>query len=663
MILVDEAACPGKGADEAEIVATHVRGLVDSGVPQGDIAILLRAMTNADTFAGALRDAGLEVFVASGGTYFDSPEVVDLEMLLRVAANTHDDEALLHVLCGPMTALSPDALGRVRRAVGKGRPLWSACDVESLNLDAGDARSLMRTVEGIEWLRHRSGRTGLADLIHEVCEMLEYDLTLFARGYAGVRAWSNVLKLARIAGDFESGSPGDPGVFLEYLRLKREIEGRESLAAFAVEGIDAVRIMSIHAAKGLEFPVTVVADLGRGTPAPGGIVLSTGGGRAFLGMKLPACEQTDESIRTLGYEMAVSAESDAGLAEAKRLFYVACTRARDALVLSGRTAFDREADSARPVGWIRQILGLAAAGSIVEGDRRIGSALVRVLTPQPGRCGSVGTARPRVQEHTLALAASERSVAESEREVGIERISYTGLARYRACPYRFYVTSIARLGPGHPRDTDGHDPSALGNAVHAVLRTASGTELPPSWRIEELCRSAQLPEPDWSRVARLSQAFLDSETAARVRGCARVHREMPFAVPIEGVLLDGAVDLIAWDADAAIVVDYKTGRPTEGGDHAAYRAQAGCYALAAFAMGAARVEVRIVELNSEGSAIVFDFDRVLEPELRSEVSATIASIVSGQFDPLDRYDGFVCPECPAYGNLCPISGPGQKHAG
>jgi len=413
-LLVDAAECgENKDADEAALLAEHIRELVDGGVPPGDIAILLRAMTAADLFAGALRDVGVEVFVSSGGTYFDRPEVLDLEMLLRLASNTNDTEALAHVLAGPLTSVSENTLGRLRLSAGKGA-LWISCrQAHRLPIEEADAAGISRLVEVVEALREGRAGAGLSEMIHEACERLEYDLTLFSRGFEGARAWANVLKLARVAGEFESSSAGGVQAFLDYLELKREIEGRESLAAFAVEGVDAVRIMSIHAAKGLEFPVTVVANLGR---APGrnvaSAVLSTSGGEAFLGMKLPAGALVgSDSTETLGHMQAVRAEQEAASAEEKRLFYVACTRACEVLVLCGRTRFDREAESTGAVGWLREAVGFGAPDSIVAGDVAVGYSTVRILTPVPRDCGPVGLIRPALLPEAARVARVASAVA------------------------------------------------------------------------------------------------------------------------------------------------------------------------------------------------------------------------------------------------------------
>jgi len=659
-LVVDTNACgEDKHADEATILAAHIRQLVDAGYDQKDIVVLMRAMTHADTYASALRDVGLEAFVASGGTYFDRPEVADLEMLLRAVANPLDDEAWAHVLAGPVTALSADAMGLLRLQTGRGA-LWAATTVaEQLGLSQTDLERLSRTAEVLCWAREHTGRMGLADLIHEMCERLEYDLVLFARGFEGARAWANVLKLARIAEEFELDDPGDPQAFIDHLRLKRQHEGRESQAAFAAENVDAVRIMSVHAAKGLQFPITVAATLGHHYSPNPPIMLSVSGGVATLGMKLP-CPEGDVLLDTLGHRAVVESENEADLAESKRVFYVACTRAEEALVLCGRSNLAKEPEDDRPIGWLR--MAFAADHTAGEsGIVNIGDSKIRVLYPTPLTCELPGVMRPKVDELTLNRARQVSPQLEEQPGQGVERISYSGLARYRACPYRFYATAVARLGSHAPREPEAESPTAFGTAVHAVLRTVQNGQLPESTRIAEICRAARLGPDRVARVAEVSAGYLGSEASKRVAARGRVLRELPFAVPVGGVLLDGVIDLIAWDGEHALVVDYKTGHtddrfdPTEG-----YRTQAECYAVAAASMGARTVEVDFVELERESHVRTFAFEHSDAKAAKDAIEATIGRICAGEFGHLESYDALVCAECSALGNLCPINGPSHR---
>lgn len=660
-LIIDTNSCgQDKHADEAAVIARHVRELVDAGREQKDIVVLMRTMTHADTYADALRQVGLEAFVASGGTYFDRPEVLDLEMLLRVIVNPLDDEAMAHVLAGPVTALSADAIGALRMRADHD-PLWTAITADPRpELDTADQERLTAFVTALEWARAHRGIRGVADLIHEVCERVDYDLTLFARGFEGARAWANVLKLARIAEEFEAEEPGDPQAFLEHLRLKREHEGRESLAAFAAENVDAVRIMTVHASKGLQFPITIAATLGHSyfpTPA---VMLGVAGGRATLGMKLPVVGSSGQL--TLGYRKVLEAEKAADIEESKRVFYVACTRAEDALVLCGRSDLTKEPEADRPIGWLREVL---ESGDSVSDDpelRRVGDSLVRVVYAEPQECELKGVPRPAADPATLARTRASQSTCRVPDPATLERVSYSGLARYRACPYRFYATSVARLGSLATREPAAESPTAFGTAVHAVLSIVRDGFMPDRARIDEICASAELGPDRWSTVADVVASFLTSEAAALAASCERHGRELPFALPVGEVLLDGVIDFIGWRSpDEALVLDYKTGHTDERYDPTeSYTAQADCYALAAHAMGASDVRVVFVELENGSRMREFSFGPREIQDARTGIERTVASIVAGEYPHLAGYDALVCDECPALGNLCPISAPPRR---
>lgn len=656
-LIVDRNVCgKDKHADEAGVLARHVKALVDAGAQQGDIVILMRTMRHADTYAAALRGLGLEAFVASGGTYFDRPEVVDLEMLLRVVANPLDSEAFAHVLSGPMTGLSPDALALLRSAAGRNH-LWGFAKDLSSELDEPDATRLAATLEVLDWARAGAGVWGLADLIHEACERLEYDLALFSRGFEGARAWANVLKLARLAEEFEFDSPGNPQAFIEHLNLKREHDGREALAAFAAENVDAVRIMTVHAAKGLQFPITVAATLGHRFDPNEQIILGVHDGVARLGMKLPR-PGGGRPLDTIGHQTVSAAEAEADLEESKRVFYVACTRAEQALVLCGRADLTKPAGDVTAIDWVRRALGMGHPDTAREGTCTVGSATVEVRLPQPQECDLADEVRAAADPIVLERAQMVTHLSDDDPAPSLERISYSGLERYRACGYRFYATSVARTGSLVVPDPDEDSPAAFGTAVHAVLRLSNAHTVPDSQRIVEICRAAGLTPGRERDVEGLVREFLGSEVAKDLSARERTLKEVPFAVPVGGILLDGIIDLISWNGDAALVLDYKTGHlddrfdPTE-----AYRSQAECYAVAVRAMGAAHISVGFVELQNGSKMRRFEFEPKDVGQASARIEESIAQITAGRFERLPRYDALVCAECPALGNLCPVDGP------
>ena len=192
-----------------------------------------------------------------------------------------------------------------------------------------------------------SARTegGLEALVERAATAFGYDLATLSRG-DGTARWANVRKLMRLAREFESSEGPDLGAFLEYLDSRAASRDREAEAATRAEGHAGVRVMTVHGAKGLEFGVVAVADLGRNLQlgwSPLRVATWTeegpeGGELARVGVQLGRLGRPAERLHDYQELTELAAERDAE--EEARLAYVAATRAKRRLLLSG--TFNRE---------------------------------------------------------------------------------------------------------------------------------------------------------------------------------------------------------------------------------------------------------------------------------------------------------------------------------
>jgi hypothetical protein len=240
----------------------------------------------------------------------------------------------------------------------------------------------------------------------------------------------------------------------------------------------------------------------------------------------------------------------------------------------------------------------------------------------------------------------------------VRRLSYSALALYDRCPYRFWGERVAGLSPedrsGRREPGAGLTAAEIGDTVHAFLELENDGEAALSVVRERYPTATQ---EDARRVAELIDAWHRSPLAARIATLGGVKREQPFAFEHDGVLLHGRFDLFRSDPSGALVVDYKTNR-LEGASpgevvETEYRLQRLVYALAALRTPVSGVEVAHVFLERPDEVVTSRFPSAARRELEVELSAAIARIRAGSFPPTPGE--LVCADCPLLDRVC--SGP------
>ncbi|HEX3561605.1 MAG TPA: UvrD-helicase domain-containing protein, partial [Solirubrobacterales bacterium] len=273
----------GSKVAEARRLAGRLRELVDAGEDPAEIVILMRAFTHVAAVERALSEAGLDPYVVGGRGFWSQQQIDDLRCLLAVIANPLDDEALFGALASPACAVLPDTLWLLRRAatvrgedgrehfdhiwplvrdlVENGSPSRGDAEAAAL-IPAEEMERIARFAAVLAELRERSTEGGLETLVERAATGFGYDLATLMRD-DGTARWANVRKLMRLAREFEASEGPELGAFLEYLDSRAASRDREAEAATRAEGHAGVRVMTVHGAKGLEFGVVAVADLGR----------------------------------------------------------------------------------------------------------------------------------------------------------------------------------------------------------------------------------------------------------------------------------------------------------------------------------------------------------------------------------------------------------------
>jgi ATP-dependent helicase/nuclease subunit A len=677
LLVTDKSSYAGTGTHwrraEAHHIARRVRELIDSGAASaGEIVLLFAAGTDAEWYEQELRRQGISTYRGTGRGYFGQQQVVDLLAYLSLLQNRYDDRALVSVLASPFVGVSNDALYLLRRAAGR-RPLFTGLE-RSLpeGLGEQDERLLLAFKQRYRRLADASSRLSLERLCEQILVEHDYDLAVLAQ-WDGRRRYANIRKLARLARAYEELRGRDLEGFLRFMRDQEAVGAKQLEAVAEEEGADAVRLLTIHAAKGLEFKVVVVADAGRDRPAPAADeLLALSDGRFGFRVVDPI---TSERRGAFGYDEVRRTREAEDRAERLRLYYVAMTRAIDRLIVSGAVDPESTSDASTPLGWVLGRLdadqALAAAGrDPIELERDDARLLIRVdrYEPETGEekpppavgagqlelfASNGGGALPPPAPRLPELAEIPAPPLHTPRS-----LSFTSLSLFERCSYRYYAERVVGL---RPADASGRAPgqtglaaTEVGDAVHHLLELVDLTSPTPPDLEQVRAWYPGVTDEELERIGNFVSAYCDSELARRIAALPDVTVERPFAFEHDGVLLHGRLDVPHRQNGRAVVLDYKTNLLEEATPEEIvereYRVQRLVYALACFRAGAEEVEVVYHFLERPDAVVSTTYGRAELAALEAELSEAIARIRAGEFRPTPSEQA--CAGCPALDIVC-----------
>lgn len=714
-------------AAEALLVAQRVREIVDSGeATAGEIVVLVRAGGQLPLFERAIERAGLSAVAAQGRGWWARLEVLDLIAHLRVLVNPNDEEGLCAALAAfagarhdtlALLALDRDQARRdgeryaslrdaLDRAVGE-----QAHDGPAARVDPRQRELLERYCALLEAERAAAAWAGPGALIARVVAATGYDRATLSRP-GGARRMANVRKLARLAHDFEQRGGGDLRAFVDHAADELDAKAPTSDAPVEVGADAAVRLMTIHASKGLEFPVVIAADLGHRPP--------TGAPRVLVearraGLRVTTIDR--QRFDAFEYTALKNERAARDRAEERRVIHVAVTRARRRLILSG------VADVAPPKGWesdgkavapLRWMAPLLLPGDHLKRLPEITDEVIGLGTGDATGQLRVAVNAPRTVGEVLRFPDDARDAFESYEQLtldGTERagrppvlsaasaagpraplfapvtialpepfaaapptVSYSSLSDYASCGYRWYLQRVLRLPQRAAWDIEDAVAPALGararmrgTIAHVLLERQDFDAPPPD---EALIRAVAVelgaPELDDGQVAdlrRLVRAFLDGPLRERVAKATRVDREASFALALVPgntavPMLTGSIDLLAREsAGPALVIDYKTDHVEQGDDldaavARAYALQRAAYALAALRGGAPSVDVVHLYLERPDEPVSACYDAADAESLEVALLDACDGLISGRFPVSGAPHAGLCATCPGRGGLC-----------
>ena len=536
--------------------------------------ILVPTRTSLGVLMDALRDRDVDVRAETGTLVYDTQEIRDLLSVLRAIAYGTDAVALVAALRSPILACGDDDLVTYARAGGQ----WS---LTAPRPGLPEDQPVMEALAFLSRLHAARWWMPPSDLI----DWIVRERRVLTIGLAQRRArdtWRRVRFLTDQARVFEASQSGDLVAFVDWAELQRSEMARVHEPILPEADDHAVRIMTIHGAKGLEFPITVVS----------GLTTRLGTRRGRVAVRWDGDEigiSARKDLVTAGFDRLADLEDEMDSEEKLRLLYVACTRARDHLLIA--THHVEEVPSFAQLAWRHSHEAPAGCWRVSEVD----TTIIESVKPS-----AVSESVPTAAALATEMEARAEWLDRRARLLETGRVPRTMSATDVRRSGREDASSVRRpwlSGPVDVEPTEIPDPvsawrqgsaaTAFGRAVHAVLQDADLSTGANLARLAAAIAEAEGLVEHANDVEAAARSVLAAdvvrEAAAGIdRGGA--FREMYVAAPIGERVIEGYIDLLVRTPEGLVVVDYKTDPVTsvEEIDRRVeeYRLQLAAYALA-----------------------------------------------------------------------------------
>jgi len=632
---------------EARSMAQAIRRLHVSGRAFADIAILAHSIRMLPReFEDELRRQGIPYITSGGSGFFDRQEIKDVLALLRLTENPMDDGAFVRIMQGPIVRL-PDSgmyVLAARRSGRSGMRLRDCFDESGREgfpeMDAKVAREGRRLVELTDRMGRLRDALTVADILNRLLEESGYMRWAELRAHrdGSPRALLNLRKVFQLAGRFERDlSLAGIGDFVRHLDQVIDAELPVGEAAEEAATAEAVSLLTIHAAKGLEFPVVFLVNLRPPRPRDTERLFFDPDTLGFV-MKNWRGEKHPRYVETSPGAPAVKL----AIGERRRIVYVGLTRAKDALYVTAT----REEQTARDVGangvedhdHFAEILGWALANpqsaSVVEAEQLELPVMRAANGEVDGGPAVVAAVLDRLEQlrpkEAAALPALPREV----------ELSFSQLHDFELCPVRYRFSQVWRVPAPpdelQPRHVQAIGSTELGSAVHAALA---------AWHISggDLLELYSGPEAGREMLAR----YLTHPLAA----AKTVAVEVGFNMRIGSTRVKGLVDRICELDGKPVLVDYKTNASLDAKLLDAYSVQLRLYGLAAhrgLLPGAAEPRLILFDMRRGEAREVAPDDAGVEAKVRAAASR----IAAGDFSLGPEHAQRPCSLC-AFRPICP----------
>jgi ATP-dependent helicase/nuclease subunit A len=552
-------------------------------IQPSDIAILSRTWEPLDLYGQALSGRDIPIIQAGGGNLLATREAKDASALLRFLANPSDDLALIAVLRSPFFAVSDLTLFNLSQTLPDKTSWWK-------HIKTSGESTIPQAIQCLTRLLGERRIDPPTRLLQVADQQTGYTAVIanLPGSTRRVADWQGFLGFIR---HLEQGTND---VLNVVRRLYRIISSEIQIPRPAIEGGNAVSLMTIHAAKGLEWPIVVVPDLTRAFGNDGSAVYFD----PKLGVALKLEDDDGDKQKSALFTFLKYQKRQADQEEAKRVLYVAMTRVRDQLILTAPEVKGGGLDLLLP--------GLELPIELVSFVPELAQP-VDLLKPQ------------------LPIASTLMLL--KKMGTGISELPVTALTDYSYCPKRFEYRHIY----GHPgyRSEVGSNSNAaeIGRLVHWVLEQNI-------LDVERLVQANPgLSDEVVQEILDLAQSFRESEIYASYRH-GKESWEHPVSLMIGSMKLNGSIDLLGSD----FILDFKTDRIIQPEHHR--------FQLWAYAEATKKPAAHIAYLRHDK---VYTFDTQALSSIYQEATILIESIQSDNFSPTPSVE--ICGICP-YTEIC-----------
>lgn len=599
---------------EAEWVAERIVELHDEGTHYRDIAILLRELINAFVFEEALRRRGIPYHIIAGYGFFETLEARDLLNFLQVLAEPDDELALASWLKSPMVGVSDGTLFAIFSQGGQ-IPFLKG---EFQNIDS-EREKLSRAKDLLEKAKSKVDKVSVRELLEWVIRETKYDAIVAALPH-GRQRLANIRKFIRMAQQLSENLKLNVRGLTRYAKALLEGEVRIGEPPLAGATADAVQIMTIHAAKGLEFPVVIIPMLGDVKAPEGSREMLVTTPDKGIGVRL--YDEAGNSLRREDERMKRFTAVDEvrqirERAESERLLFVAWTRAKDRLILTGTQSEEPKSQN----GWKSWLQLVADTLQVPIGEKRAEPFRLHngISVWLKGEVIDASKLRQKVEEARLKIeeaAVVKEAVRWLHDPSTIPSLTPPDMNLHPLKPERIVLSvtdlmerKVRPLNMSPKTGSLSLSPQETGLIVHHCLQRQLGS--PTDGQIRWIAQAVGAdPEAAIEQAGVLrkfvEKAMRSSAWQQATRASRRWH-ELDFRVWLEGeppVELIGRWDLIA-EGEEWLIVDFKTDKVTCLEDAEAlvdkyYTVQAQAYAVGAHQVFSAKsIKVVFVFVNSD----------------------------------------------------------------